>query len=51
LLILEMRNRDGNLAAAEQRNRFVIDHADGLFVPHVTSGGMLERLLNERRTG
>jgi len=51
LLILEMRNRDGDLAAAEQRNRFVIGHADGLFVPHVTPGGMLERLLSEKRTG
>ena len=26
MLILEMRNRDGNLAAAEQRNRFVIEN-------------------------
>lgn len=51
ILILEMRNRDGDLAAAEQRNRFVIENADGLFVPHTTSGGMLERLLKEKRTG
>jgi REP element-mobilizing transposase RayT len=48
LLILEMRNRDGDLAAAEQRNRFVIKNADALFVPHTTPGGMLERLLKEK---
>lgn len=47
MLILEMRNRDGDLAAAEQRNRFVVQHADDLFVPHVTSGGMLDRILKE----
>ena len=49
MLILEMRNREGNLAAAEQRNRFVIEHADELFVPYMTSGGMLERILKESR--
>jgi hypothetical protein len=48
LLILEMRNRDGDLAAAEARNRFVIAEADTLFVPHVSAGGMLSRLLDER---
>ena len=49
MLILEMRNRDGDLAAAEQRNRFVLQHADRLFVPHVTPGGMLERLMKEMK--
>ncbi len=49
LLILEMRNRDGDLAAAEQRNRFVVEHADELFVPHTMPGGMLDRLLKECR--
>jgi hypothetical protein len=49
LLVLEMRNRDGDLAAAEARNRFLIEHADTLFVPHVSPGGMLERLLKEAR--
>lgn len=49
MLILEMRNRDGDLAAAELRNRFVIEHSDGLFVPHTTPGGMLEKLLKETR--
>ncbi|MFA7369074.1 MAG: transposase [Kiritimatiellales bacterium] len=47
MLLLEMKNRDGNLAAAEQRNRFVIQNADKLWIPHVTKGGMLDRLLKE----
>jgi hypothetical protein len=46
VLILEMRNCDGNIAAAEERNRFVIKHAERLFVPHATPGGMLARLLD-----
>ena len=46
LLILEMRNRDGDLAAAEARNRFVIENAEQLWLPHVTPGGMLDRLLS-----
>jgi REP element-mobilizing transposase RayT len=45
MLILEMRNRGGSVAAAEQRNRFVINFADKLCIPHVSRGGMLERLL------
>ncbi|MDF7798300.1 hypothetical protein P4C99_02430 [Pontiellaceae bacterium B1224] len=49
MLMLEMRNRDGDLAAAEQRNRFVIKHSDTLFVPYTTPGGMLDRLLKETR--
>lgn len=47
MLILEMRDVSGNLAAAEARNRFVIKNADALFIPHVAKGGMLERLLDE----
>ncbi len=47
MLILEMRDASGNLAAAEARNRFVLEHADSLFTPHITSGGMLDRLLKE----
>jgi len=46
-LILEMRNRAGDLAAAEQRNRFVLEHADKLWLPHITSGGMLDQLVCE----
>jgi hypothetical protein len=45
--ILEMKNRDENLAAAEQRNRFVIQNGDQLWIPHATKGGMLDRLLQE----
>lgn len=48
MLILEMQNRDGDLAAAEQRNRFVADHADKLFVPYKTPGGMLEKMLEKK---
>jgi REP element-mobilizing transposase RayT len=47
MLILEMRNRDGDLAAAEARNRFVLEHADALFAPYVAKGGMLDRLIRE----
>nr|MDA3799446.1 hypothetical protein [Kiritimatiellia bacterium] len=47
MLILEMENADGNLAAAKQRNQFVIDNADKLWVPYVSKGGMLERLLED----
>lgn len=47
MLMLEMKNRDGNLAAAEQRNRFVLECADELWLPYVTKGGMLDRLIQE----
>ncbi len=47
MLILEMRNLDGDLAAAEQRNRFVLENADKLWLPHVSSGGMIDRLVRE----
>lgn len=47
LLILEMRDMAGDLAAAEQRNRFVLENADQLWLPHVTPGGMLDRLVRE----
>ncbi len=49
MLLLEMRDVSGNLAAAEARNRFVIEKADALFTPHVSPGGMLERLLQEHK--
>jgi len=49
MLVLEMQNRDGDLAAAEQRNRFVIENSDKLFVPHTTPGGMLDKLLKQYR--
>lgn len=47
MLILEMRDCAGDLAAAEQRNRFVLEQADKLWLPHVTPGGMLDRLVRE----
>jgi REP element-mobilizing transposase RayT len=49
MLILEMRNSDGDLAAAEARNRFVLQHADQLWLPHITPGGMLDRLVRARK--
>ena len=45
MLILEMRNRAGDLAAAEARNRFVLASGEKRWIPHVKRGGMLERLL------
>lgn len=54
MLLLEMCTGDtgvapGTLAAAEQRNRFVIHNADKLWIPHATPGGMLDRLSKEPR--
>ncbi len=37
------------IAAAEERNRFVIENSDDLFVPYTMSGGMLEKMLKEHR--
>ena len=48
MLILEMENVDGNLAAAEERNRFVIEMSDDLWAPYVSTGGMLHRLIEEK---
>ena len=45
MLILEMTARDGDLASAEARNRFVLEQSDRLWLPHVTPGGMLDRLV------
>jgi putative transposase len=50
ILILEMRNQDGDLAAAEARNRFVVECADELFVPYTSPGGMLERIFTACQT-
>ena len=47
MLILEMRDTAGDLAAAEQRNRFVLEQADQLWLPHVNPGGMIDRLVRE----
>ncbi len=51
LLVLEMRNLEGDLAAAEQRNRFVLAQSDKHWLPHVTPGGMLDRLVRELNAG
>ncbi len=51
MLILEMKNREGNLVAAEQRNRFVLEQAEKLWLPHVSRGGMLDRLMRELGVG
>ena len=52
MLILEVCKGDtcvaASLAAAEQRNRFVIENADKLWTPHVSKGGMLDRLVRAR---
>ena len=47
MLILEMRNTEGDLAAAEQRNQFVLENADRLWLPHINPGGMIDRLVKE----
>jgi putative transposase len=47
MLIVEMRNQEGNLTAAEKRNRFVLEQSDRLWIPFVNPGGMLERLMRE----
>jgi len=45
VLILEMENADADLSAATQRNEFIIGNAENLWVPYVSKGGMLEKLL------
>ncbi len=49
MLILEMDDRSGDLAAAEQRNRFVLNCAEKQWLPHVKRGGMLDRLMKRIR--
>lgn len=48
MLILEMGNRNGDLAAARERNAFVLRMADECWLPHVSPCGMLARLVAER---
>ena len=45
MLILEMQNKNEDLFAAEQRNCFVIEHADDLWLSYVSPNGMLNRIL------
>lgn len=49
MMIMEMNNRDGNLAASTERNRFVLNASNQHWLPHVTPGGMLSRLVRELR--
>jgi hypothetical protein len=42
-----MRNRNGNLAAADERNRFVMEAADALWLRYVTPRGNLARQPSE----
>jgi hypothetical protein len=49
MLILEMTEHDGTLASAEARNRFVLEQADRLWLPYVSPGGMIARLVREMR--
>ncbi len=51
MLVLEMKNPEGDLAAAEQRNRFVLKNAEHRWIPHATPGGMLDRLMEELDLG
>ena len=45
MMIMEMRNSEGDLAASEQRNRFVLQTSEERWIPHVTPGGMLAKLI------
>ena len=47
MLILEMKNKNGDLAAARERNAFVMQAADRIWLPYVTKGGMIDRLWRE----
>lgn len=47
MLILEMKNDDGDLAAARERNAFVLQTADKLWIPYVSPNGMLARLIED----
>lgn len=49
MLILEMRDRAGDLAAAEARNRCVLDLAEKRWIPHISPDGLLDRLLRPRK--
>ncbi len=35
------------IQAAEQRNCFILEQAEKLWLPHVTHGGMIDRLLRK----
>lgn len=45
LLVLEMTNCEGNLAAAKERNSFVIERSDQLWLPYIAPDGMLDGMI------
>ena len=45
MLILEMKNGNADLGASRERNVFVMQTADELWIPHVSPNGMLARLI------
>ncbi len=47
MLILEMQNENGDLAASRDRNTFVMQVADELWIPHVSANGMLATLIGD----
>jgi len=51
MLLLEMKNPEGDLAAAKERNMFVMQSADQIWVPHATPGGMVDRLMGGMDVG
>jgi hypothetical protein len=47
MMIMEIGPHDGDLASARERNAFVMDAADELWLPHVSPHGMLARQVAE----
>jgi hypothetical protein len=47
MLIMAMKNEDGDLVASRERNVFVMKEADSMWMPYVSAGGMLAGLLPE----
>ena len=45
MMIMEMHNGAGDLAAARERNEFVIQTAEKLWVPYKSTNGMLTNLI------
>jgi len=45
MLILEMKNGNADLAASRERNEFVMQQADKLWIPHTSPNGMLAQLI------
>ena len=43
MMILEIGSHGGDVASAQERNAFVMQAAERLWLPHVSRGGMLAR--------